>query len=86
MIQFFKLSKTSLDLCREEIGRGLAAGAVTVVTNREFLALGLTAGYFGPDSRGTASFEMRPYPDLDPSASLGRFIEYLDTAWERLSE
>jgi len=48
----------------------------------ECLALGLAAGYLGPASRGTASFEMRPYPDLGPEASIERFLATLAEAWE----
>lgn len=48
----------------------------------ECLARGLACGYFGAGSRGTASFEMRPYPDLGPEASVERFFAILEEAWE----
>lgn len=63
---------------------GIPEGEYGTAAVAELLRLGGEAGYFGPTSRGTASFEMRPYPELGPQASLERFFAILDEAWSCL--
>ena len=60
---------------------GIAEGEYGVAAVAEFLGRGRAAGYFAQAHRGTASFEMRPYAELGPAASLERFFSLLDEAW-----
>jgi hypothetical protein len=63
---------------------GIAEGEYGTAAVAELLRLGQADGYFGSASRGTVSFEMRPYPELGPLASLDRFFAILNEAWGRV--
>jgi hypothetical protein len=52
----------------------------------DLISIGLNLGYFSKDSRGTASFEMRPFPGVSPEKSLDTFLSMFHEAWETAAE
>lgn len=52
----------------------------------DFLRCLFQFGYLAEGKRPTVTLEMRPYPELDETQSVERWIEKLDEAWRQLPE
>ena len=50
----------------------------------KLLKIGIDTGYFSKGDRGSASFEMVAYEDMNPLKSIDRFFEYLEEAWKKV--
>jgi hypothetical protein len=61
---------------------GIEGGEYDYGELAELISIGLMMTYFSRDKRGSASFEMRPYPDTSAQQSLNIFFEKLEKAWD----
>jgi len=60
---------------------GLPESEYDVDELAELLRVGLEIGYFRQEGRGSASFEMRPYPDKSPEETLEIAFDKFEQAW-----
>lgn len=67
----------------KHVAWGLEGGEYDVDDLAELLSIGLKLSYFSTDQPGSASFEMRPYPDKTPEQSLDIYFEKLAQAWQK---
>lgn len=63
---------------------GLKGSEYDVEDITKLIQTGMDMGYFKKEKRGSASFEMLAYEDMNPLQSIHRFFEYLEKAWNKV--